>query len=336
MKHKMIALILIVLMVAEVSSAFATEIVITLGGDCVLGTREKWKKNDDTFDTMIQEEGVGWCFEAIKQPFQTDDMSLINLEVVLQDHSKGHLKDKQYTFRGDPGYTDILKAAGIEQVNIANNHYIDFGKTGQQSTREALEAGAVLFSGYGTCYVYENNGIKIGFAGSRETTWRGNKQPMLDDLQTLKDAGCDVIIYSCHWGEEYSAKHNKRQEKMADFAIENGADIIVGTHPHCVQGIQRRGNGVVIYSLGNLVFGGTHDMRTFDAVVMQAVLSFGEEGYEGVTLRLMPVLTSSARPDNNFRPEWAKDEDYERIMRLIQKDSKIDITDEIWFENKAS
>lgn len=333
MKRKLFALVLAVILMLGIGSAFASEIVITLGGDCVLGTREKWKKKKNTFDTLIKEKDYGWCFDAIAEPFLTDDISLINLEVVFQSNSKGHLRDKQYTFRGDPSYTQILTEAGIEQVNLANNHYIDFGKSGQQSTRESLEAGNILFSGYTYCYIHEQDGIKIGFAGCRETVWRTNKEPMKKDLETLKEAGCDVIIYSCHWGKEYSSKHNAKQEKMADYAIENGADIIVGTHPHCVQGIEQRGNGVVIYSLGNLVFGGTHDMKTFDAVMVQAVLSFGEARYEGVTLRLMPVLTSSDRPNNNFRPEFAQGEDYERIMKLIQKDSKMTITDEIWFEN---
>ena len=116
-----------------VCAAQADEVVVTLGGDCVLGTREEWKNDAETFDTMIAEKGFDWCFARIAEPFLTDDISLINLETVLQSHSEGHDRGKEFTFRGDPSYTGILKAAGIEQVNIANNHYIDSAAAGARA-----------------------------------------------------------------------------------------------------------------------------------------------------------------------------------------------------------
>ncbi len=312
-------------------AAWAEEVTITLGGDCVLGTREEWKGEAYTFDTVIEKEGYGWCFSQIAEPFLTDDISLVNLEVVLQDGSEGHQRGKEYTFRGAPAYTAILREAGIEQVNIANNHTIDFGLPGRESTRSALSMGNIAYSGFTYRYTRTVNGYKIGFAGCRETTYLEDRTPVKQDLEALRAAGCDVIVYSYHWGKEYSPTHNRTQENMADYAIRNGADLVVGTHPHCVQGVEARGGGVVLYSLGNLVFGGTHEMTTFDAVVAQAVLSFDGGEYQGLTLRLMPVLTSSARPENNFRPEWATGADYERIMDLIQADSDLTVQDEMWF-----
>lgn len=323
--------VLVLLLMLAGQAAAKEEIVITLGGDCVLGTRQEWKQDPDTFDTLIAREGYDWCFSNIAEPFLKDDISLVNLEGVLQDHATGHAKGKQYTFRGDPSYTEILKSAGIEQVNLANNHYIDFGRSGRDSTRAALEEAGIAYSGYTYRSIVNVGGYKIGFAGCRETVYLERKRPMYNDLEYLKKQGCDVILYSCHWGKEYSPTHNKTQERMADYALSHGADIVVGTHPHCVQGIEQRKGGVVIYSLGNLVFGGTHEMTTFDALVVQAVLTFENGRYEGVTLRLMPVLTSSARPDNNFRPEWAEGEDAQRILSLIQNDSEQEITPEMWF-----
>lgn len=323
--------LLLVFLLSCCIPACADEIVITFGGDCVLGTREEWKEDPKTFDTMIAQKGYDWCFENIKEPFQTDDISLINLECVLQSHSEGHASGKQYTFRGDPAYTAILKAAGIEQVNIANNHYIDFSRSGRESTRAALEAGGIGFSGYTYRSIVEVNGYRIGFAGCRETVFLERREPVYNDLKYLKKQGCDVIIYSCHWGKEYSPTHNRRQITMADYAIKYGADIVVGTHPHCVQGLEARRGGVVLYSLGNLVFGGTHDMTTFDALVAQAVLQFEDGKYQGVAIRLLPVLTSSERPGNNFRPEFASGKDAERIMQLIQNDSEMKISRDMWF-----
>ena len=260
-----------------------------------------------------------------------DDITLINLEGVLQESNEGHRANKQYTFRGDPSYAVLLKQASVEQVNIANNHYIDYGRPGKENTRAALTEAGVCFSGYTYRSIVEVYGYKIGFAGCRETVFLENRDPVYRDLQYLKKQGCDVIIYSCHWGKEYSPRHNSSQTRMADYALKYGADIVVGTHPHCVQGIEYRRGGVVLYSLGNLVFGGTHDMTTYDAVVMQANLRFEEGKYKGVTLKTIPILTSSSIPENNFQPVIATGKDYRRIMQLIQNDSEMEIKKEMWF-----
>ncbi len=310
------------------------QIVLTFGGDCVLGPREEWKGDKDTFDTVIAEKGDEWCFEKIAEPFQTDDMSLVNLECVLQKNGRGLVRDKQYRFRGDPANTRILAAAGIEQVNLANNHYIDYGATGRRSTQKALKDGGIGFSGYGQLFTYEKDDIKIGFGGCRETVYEQNPKIVQEDIRKLQKMGCDVIVYSCHWGKEYSPKHNRTQTKMAEYVIRQGADLVIGTHPHCVQGMEAVNGAPVVYSLGNLVFGGTHEMRTFDAYLLRATLHFGPEGYQGVELQPLPVLTSSDIPRNNFRPEFAEGDDRLRIMKQIQNDSRFQVTDRMWFPAK--
>lgn len=308
-----------------------TQVVLTLGGDCVLGTREEWKGEPETFDTLVGEKGFGWCFEKIGEVFRQDDMSLVNLECVLQDSAKGLDRKKQYRFRGPTAYTAILAEAGIEQVNLANNHFIDYGASGQKSTRAALKKAGIAFSGYGELYVFEKDGIKIGFGGCRETVYRQRPSTISKEIKKLQKMGCDAIVYSLHWGKEYSPKHNRLQESMAQAAIDAGANLVVGAHPHCVQGMEQRDGAVVLYSLGNLVFGGTHEMRTFDALVVQATLRFGEKGYEGVEIKLLPVLTSGDIPQNNFQPVWAQGEDKERILKLIQDDSPMEIKETQWF-----
>ena len=154
---------------------------------------------------------------------------------------------------------------------------------------------------------------------------------MREDLQALREEGCEVIVYSCHWGKEYAARHNERQEKMAREAIDGGADLVIGTHPHVVQGVDAQDGAVIVYSLGNLVFGGTHKMKTFDGLLVQAALRFDEQGYAGVSLRLLPVLTSGSAPENDFRPVFAQGEDAARILGAVQKDSPFAVSSEMWF-----
>lgn len=314
-------------------AADETELILTLGGDAVLGTREAWWKLPESLPSYLDQYGMSYPFSGLYEVFAEDDMTLINLECVLKADSSGEDKDKLYRFRGLPGYTEALTGSSIEQVNIANNHYIDYGKAGQESTRAALEEAGMPYSGYGYAYVWDCKGHRVGFAGCRETTYRQNRSVISRDIEALQNAGCEVIIYSCHWGTEYSATHNDLQEEMAKEAVRAGADLIVGTHPHVVQGVAVIDHTPVLYSLGNLMFGGTHDMTTFDAALARVHLRFGEEGYEGLSLRMIPVLTSgsAAEGKNDFRPVVAEGLDMSRILAKIQTDSDMQLTDAMWF-----
>ena len=110
------------------AGAAAEQVVLTLtvGGDCVLGTREEWQQEEGTFLTVVAERGADWPFRNLREIFLEDDMTLLNLECVLQADNQGHDYGKQHTFRGDPAYAEMLPRAGVEQVNVANNHFIDY------------------------------------------------------------------------------------------------------------------------------------------------------------------------------------------------------------------
>ena len=308
-----------------------SELLLTFGGDAVLGTREAWWKDDISFPSYLARNGMAYPFSGLQSVFAADDMTFINLECVLKADSAGEDKGKEYRFRGLPEYTQILGDGSIELVNIANNHYIDYGTAGRDATRQALEAAGMPYSGFGYTYVWEQDGHKIGFAGCRETIYKSDKDVIRRDVAALRQAGCDVIIYSCHWGKEYRATHNDMQEEMARAAMLAGVDIIVGAHPHVVQGLGTAGNTVAIWSLGNLMFGGTHDMTTFDATLAQVRLRFSGDAYIGCTVSYIPILTSSADPNNDFHPIVAEGADKERILQKIQADTPFTLSDAMYF-----
>lgn len=317
-------------------AAGETELSITLGGDVVLGTREKWQTDDIALPAVLAREGYAYPFRNLVDIFQADDMTLVNLECVLKADSRGEDKDKLYRFRGLPEYTKVLRLASIEQVNIANNHHVDYGKDGRASTVEALTAANIPSSGYGSLYIWEKDGHRIGFGGCRETTWRQNRGVIAQEVEKLRSLGCEVVIYSCHWGTEYSPVHDsKLQLTMAQDAVDAGVDIVVGTHPHVVQGVEYREGTLILYSLGNLMFGGTHDMTTFDAMLAQVRLRFSAEGYEGAALSLIPILTSGSAPFNDFCPVLAAREDALRILAKVQADSDILLQDAMFFPARA-
>lgn len=309
----------------------ATEIVLTLGGDVVLGTRERWWKDTESLPNVVAEKGLDYFFRNLKDIFAADDMTLLNLECVLKDSRAGERMDKAYRFRGLPEYAAALPMASVEQVNLANNHYIDYGEAGKEATRAALDAAGVAYSGHGYTYVAEIAAHRIGFAGVRETDWLKNSDLPRQDIESLRAQGCEVIIYSCHWGQEYNGAHNAVQQEMARAIVDAGADVIVGTHPHVVQGIEHRDGAVVLYSLGNLMFGGTHDMTTFDGMLARLTLRFGDDGYEGCKVELIPVLTSSSAPENDFCPTPATGDDARRILMKVQADTAFLLQDVMYF-----
>lgn len=298
----------------------STEIRLTFGGDCVLGSDRPDHKKPQSFGSVIAEKGMLWPMQHLRPAFAEDDLTLVNLEVVLQQDEKG-FKKRQHNFRGDPSYTAILTSSSVEAVNVANNHHIDYTLSGKKSTIAALESAGIRYSGYGHLDVYEKDGVKIGFAGIRETTFRQNPGQMEEDIAALMARGCHYIIYSAHFGKEYDAKHNALQTRIARRAIDLGADMVVGTHTHVVQGVEYYRGKPIFYGLGNLVFGGNLNMTEFDATLIQAMLTVQNGVLQPVTWSLLPVITSGARPQNDFSPIPAQGEDRARIIRKIQADT---------------
>ena len=302
----------------------STDIRLTFGGDCVLGSDRPDHKKPDSFDNVIAEKGIMWPLQHLRPVFAGDDLTLVNLEVVLQDSEKGFQK-RQHNFRGDPGYTDILTASSVEAVNVANNHHIDYTLSGKKSTIAALQKAGLRYSGYGHLDIYEKDGVRIGFAGIRETTFRQTPKQMEEDIAALIASGCHYIVYSAHFGKEYDARHNALQTKIARRAIDLGADMVVGTHAHVVQGVEYYRGKVIFYGLGNLVFGGNLNLEEFDAALVSAALTVKNGAFEPVTWSLIPVITSGSRPANDFCPFVAEGEDKARILQKIQADTAFEI-----------
>lgn len=302
------------------------QITLTFTGDCVLGSEEHSRRRENSFDSFIAREGYAWPFSLVQEYFAADDLTLINLEGVLKDDGRNR-QERLHNFRGPTHFADILPLSGIEMVNIANNHHADYGKPGRTSTLQALDGVGVQYAGYGLLAYYEKNGVKIGFGGIRETTWRREKAQMEQDIAALKAQGCDLIIYSCHFGKEYAPHRNALQEEIARLAVDLGADIVIGHHPHVVQGVEHYNGGVIFYSLGNFVFGGNLKLKEFDGCMVQVVLDIGGGAVTGASFRLIPVLTSGAAPDNDFRPVVAAGEDRSRVIARMQADSELQLGD---------
>lgn len=295
-------------------------LTLTFGGDCVLGSEEGQRKLANSFDSVVDEKGYDWPFSGLYDLLSKDDLSMVNLEGVLKNDAGG-LNKKLHNFRGPEDFAKILTLGSVEAVNIANNHFPDYGQDGKNSTRRALKNEGIGYSGYSDLFVFEKDGIKVGFGGIRETIYKQNHARIANEIKTLSGMGCSYIVYTCHFGNEYEESHNELQTEMARAAIDAGADLVIGHHPHLVQGIEEYKGGLIFYSLGNLVFGGNLEMTTFDGLLVQVEPAFANGTLIRTGVRLIPVITSGTRPGNDFRPVIATGMDKARILEAIQKDS---------------
>ena len=246
------------------------------------------------------------------------DILMVNNEFPFSDRGEP-MADKQFTFRCSPSYVRALNEMGVDIVSLANNHTLDYGRDALSDTFTTLDGAGILYAGAGETkerayelQIIEKNGKKFGFlAASRvvpESNWKVEERTpgMLtayDDtklVQLIKEArsGCDFLSVYIHWGVEYDAYPQDYQTKIATDCFNAGADLILGAHTHCLQGISYISGKPVFYSLGNFVFGQNIDKT---AAVKVQVSSDGTVSYgllpvyaAGGTTKLMDTNSASA------------------------------------------
>lgn len=323
------ALLIGLMLVMMASSALAETQVITLTctGDFMPGSNDRVKHEEFAFQRYIEKYGYGYPFEKLQGLFAEDDITLVNLECVLNDDAAD--STSRLRFRGPTEYAQILKECSIEVANLANNHYSDYGKDAHQSTLQALEGVGVKYCGsteYGDwgCYV-EVDGIRIGFAGVLPLYHKDHAKKVEQVFKDLKAEGCQVIVASLHCGAEYNAIHGSIHDSYAKKLKNYGANLIIGNHPHVPQGINVFDGITQIYSLGNASFGGNtgvdEEVRCIQATIAQFQLHFEDGQYTGHQLTIWPIHISGTSPENNYQPVLVEGDQAQKVMNMVQKDT---------------
>lgn len=306
------------------------QVTLTFTGDCTLGNNTDMRGNESSFEAVVEANGYLYPFENVRALFQQDDLTIINLEGVLHDSEKG-INKKTYNFRGPTAFAQMLPLNSIEVASLGNNHTADYQKPGYTATIDALTAQGVAAIGT-TAYdhrtfVYKKGNVKIGFVSINISHWwgKGVGTQMKEAIQKLKeDDGCAVVIACIHAGVEYDVRHDAYQERMADAFLKNGADIVVGNHPHVIQGMRVENGKTTLWSLGNFVFGGNKEVRALRTYIARFTLSFDESGaYLGHQLNIIPAHISATDEYNNYQPVLVTDEEEAaKIIAAVQADSK--------------
>ena len=300
-------------------TAEPVSITVSMVGDCTLGTDVNFDQST-SFDAFYQmKNDPGYFFQNVKDIFTADDLTVANMEGTLT--TSNDRQQKTFAFKGNPSYTEILTQGGVEATNLANNHSHDYGDQSYEDTIQYLEAAGITTFGYDRTAVMDVKGIKVGLIGIYELKdGLGRQQQVIDTIQEVKDQGAQVIIVSFHWGTEKSNIPDDIQKTLAHLAIDQGADLVVGHHPHVLQGIEKYQGKNIVYSLGNFCFGGNKNPSDKDTMIFQQTFTVenGELVEDDVT-NIIPCSLSSESGYNNYKPMVLEGSEKERVLQKIEE-----------------
>ena len=312
-----------------------TPVSLTLSvvGDCTLGTDENFDY-DTSLNTYYENYGADYFLANVKSIFSADDLSIANFEGTLTESTER--EDKQFAFKAPASYANILTAGSVEAVNTANNHSHDYGEESFNDTLKALDAANIIHFGYDETAVTEVKGIKVGLVGIYELNDHlGREEQLKQNIAKVKQDGAQLIVVIFHWGNEKEEVPDDNQKTLGHLAIDEGADLVCGHHPHVLQGIEEYKGKNIVYSLGNFCFGGHAYPSDMDTMIFQQTFTIDQNGVQkdNVT-NVIPCSISSDADYNNYQPTPAEGEEADRIMKKIQersswiKSGETDQTDE--------
>lgn len=276
------------------------QIKLTFGGDCTFG-RDKNFAYSRSFDEMYDLMGPDYFFSGIDE-FFSDDLTMVNFEGTLTNAA--YSAAKTFTFKGRAEYAQILSAGSIDVVTVANNHSMDYLQQGYQDTIENLSP-YVSVSGYDMMPVKTVKGVNIGIASNVGWTYDDAQKTFIRNaIQKLRDEGANYIVFYYHWGNEGEYQSNATQKAIAHYCIDQGADLVIGSHPHVVQETETYEGKQIAYSLGNLVFGGNQNPVDKNCLIYQQTILFDIDTKTVVseTGAAIPYLISSVSYRNDYRP----------------------------------
>ena len=294
-------------------------ITVSAAGDCTLGTDEFFDWSD-SLPAKYEEVGdPAYFFRNVQPIFAQDDLTIVNFEGTLTESEER--EDKQFAFKAAPAYAEILTAGSVEAANMANNHSKDYGEQSYTDTIKALEDRGITTFGYDRLAVMDIKGVKVGLLGTyvlREGL--GIKDSMIANLESRKEQGAQIIIASFHWGSEKAYEPDSTQIELAHAAIDNGADLVLGHHPHVLEGIEEYQGKNIVYSLGNFCFGGNAYPSDMNTMIFQQTFTIkdGELQQDNVK-NIIPCRISSEDGYNNYQPTPAEGEQKDDILQKIEE-----------------
>ncbi|HCC08153.1 MAG TPA: capsular biosynthesis protein [Clostridiales bacterium] len=284
------------------NSTLNEKITLSFAGDCTIGGYNP-NLNNSFAQKYSEVNNPGYFLEKVKNIFVNDDFTFVNLEGPFTNQVKKAIKT--FVFKGKPQYVAVLVEGGVDGVSLANNHSMDYGIKGLRETMSILNDNNIVYTYNDICFIKEIKGVKIGYIGY--TGWSNSKslqQQIIRQVYEMRAQGVKFIVANFHWGNEIKYTPNSTQVSIAHFAIDNGVDLVIGHHPHVMQGKEIYNGKTIVYSLGNFCFGGSRKTYDDETIIYQHILSVDATNRNiiGETSNIIPVKTSSIPNMNNYQP----------------------------------
>lgn len=305
-------------------TAISAPVSLTLSvvGDCTLGTDETFDY-DTSLNAYYENYGADYFLQNVRSIFSADDLTIANFEGTLTDSDER--EDKTFAFKAPASYASILSGSSVEAVNTANNHSHDYGDQGFDDTLAALDDAGIVHFGYDETAVMDIKGIKVGMVGIYELYDHFDREQQLkDNIAKVQADGAQLIVVIFHWGNETETVPDSNQTTLGRMAIDLGADLVCGHHPHVLQGIETYKGKNIVYSLGNFCFGGNSSPSDMDTMIYQQTFTIDADGVKNDNVtNIIPCSISSAAYDgyNNYQPTPAEGDEATRILEKINERS---------------
>ena len=306
---------------------------ISATGDVTLGNYDG-QGYDGSFNETFELSGqdYSYFFQNVRDIFEKDDFTIVNLEGVLTT-SEDKAPDRSFNIKGDPSYKQILIEGDVEGVGMDNNHRRDWGQQGITDTVDALNSINMPYAYEDNLGYYEVSGIKIGWVAVNPVSFGEQVEVYIEDgIKKLKDEGVDLILACCHWGIERDNYPTGYQQQLGRKCIDLGADLVIGHHPHVLQGIEEYNGKLILYSLGNFCFGANKNPADKDTMIFQQTFHFtkttssnGEvtvEQLDETEANIIPCMISSTSSRNDYCPTPQTGEKGQSIIDRVNTYSK--------------
>ena len=302
-------------------------LTMSFTGDFTIG-RNMQHDGTSIFEKELKKQGgdIHFPMRNVREILLADDLTMVNFEGTLTTAGRNRDKlENSYLFRADPEFVDILPAAGVETVSLENNHVLDMGEEGLAETKQVLLQSGVPYASEGEPAILFAKGVKIGSLAYQ--TFGGRHDEIIaklpQDIQALRDEGCQIVIVSYHWGAELDYYPNDNQVRLGRATVDAGADLVIGHHSHRINPIEYYNGKYICYSLGNFSFAGNSKPNDMSTYIFQIRMRVRDGEVTSENIKIIPCRISSRTDYNDFAPTpYTKDNHVEAVLKTLKQNGK--------------
>lgn len=304
------------------TSPETTTITVSAAGDCTFGSDISSPASVNFYSVYNRKKDNSYFFRKVRKYFRKDDLTIVNLEGTLTKRTTR--MDKTYAFKGSPSYVNILTAGSVEAVAFANNHCMDYGEASYRDTITALKKAGIKYSSYNKVCIYKVRDKRIGMISVNGLLGvEYSKKQIASGIRKLKKRNASLIIVSMHAGLEHTSTIDAVQKQLGHYAVNKGASLVLGHHPHTLQGIEKYKGTYIVYSLANFCFGGNTNPSDKDTMIFQQTFTFRNNTLvKDDNIRIIPCRVSSTSSINNYQPTPLKGAGKKRILNKMNTFSR--------------